>query len=89
MNILSVESWLDSQDFEETEGSWAWNSWHKVGECESCENENQAWVVFEKHFGFTIDRDKYHVEDDQHNFTLCVTSEGARPIYAIEYGAYL
>lgn len=92
MNILSVEAWAENEVFDEEEEeivTWNWNSWSKVGECASCENEHKAWEVFTKFFGFTPDKDKYHVEDDQYNYTLCVTTQGARPIYAIEYGAGL
>jgi hypothetical protein len=80
MRILSVEAWADQED------SWTWNNWWVVGETEQpCETEEDAWAAFEEHFGKPLDHEKYEIIDDQYNYTLCIISEGHRPIFAVEY----
>lgn len=80
--VLSIEAWPSME-----EGSWEWNSWHRVGELELTlsELDNPIEIMIKEKFLKESARERAELEDDGHNVVI-VDKETREPIFAIEYG---
>jgi len=84
MNILSIDVWNDGQ------GGWEWNSWHKVGildkqEFERIKNEEGyiQWFIINN---YVVDKpENLYIGDDGYNIVICDLNT-SEPLFAIEYG---
>lgn len=80
--ILSIDAWAGQE-----EGTWDWNSWHKVGEYTGNLDDDNAILEFFIREGFLKPeaKTKVYLNDDGHNIVLTADSNH-EPLYAIEHG---
>ncbi len=82
LNILSIDAWR-------CDGSWEWNTWHKVG------TVDRALIDVKPRKLFRVLRDagylsaasvgRVAVDDDGYNVVICDRAT-REPLFAIEYG---
>ena len=84
---LSIDAWNNG------EGSWDWNAWHRMGEDITIDNERDTTprklLAILRDMGYLSDASKGQlcVEDDGQNLTILMRGT-LEPIMALDYGAH-